>query len=149
MELDTFTATQYNTSDPASFAWTSARERWPIILTQGIDDVHKSTSASSDEAAVKEGKQIVSELAKLKYELQHNRDMAPIPDDGEGDVETYNKELAARGGLKWHSAPWLYAECQLYRYAVPIPVAVAVPVRVPVRVPVPADGQQNAVDRPR
>ncbi len=116
MEHDTFTATQYNTSDPASFAHTSARERWPIILTQGIDDVHKSTWASSDEETVKEGKQVVSELAKLKYELQHNRDMQPIPDDGEADVDAYNQELAARGGLKWHSAPWLYAECHLYRY---------------------------------
>lgn len=115
MEHDTFTATQYNTSDPASFAHTSARERWPIILTQGIDDVHKSTWASSDEATVTEGKRIVSELAKLKYELQHDRDMQPIPDDGEADVAAYNQELAARGGLKWHSAPWLYAECHLYR----------------------------------
>lgn len=116
MEHDTFTATQYNTSDPASFAWTSARERWPIIITQGIDDVHKSTYATSDDEAVKEGKHIVAELAKLKYELQHDRDMAPVADDGEADVAAYNDELAARGGLKWHSAPWLYAECQLYRY---------------------------------
>ena len=54
MESDTFTATQYNTSDPTSFAHTSARERWPIIITQGIDDVHKSTSASSDDKTVKE-----------------------------------------------------------------------------------------------
>jgi hypothetical protein len=45
MEFDTFTAPQYATSDPASFAHTSARERWPIIITQGIDDVHKSTWA--------------------------------------------------------------------------------------------------------
>ncbi|KAH6622019.1 hypothetical protein C7974DRAFT_435095 [Boeremia exigua] len=115
MEYDTFTPTQYNTSDPASFAHTSARERWPIILTQGIDDVHKSTMASNDEETVKEGKQVVSELAKLKYELQHDREVTPIPDDGESDFEAYNQELAARGGLKWHSAPWLYAECHLYR----------------------------------
>jgi len=59
----------------------------------------------------------VSELAKLKYELQHDRELTPIPDDGERDVEAYNKELAARGNPKWHSVPWLYAECYLYRYA--------------------------------
>jgi hypothetical protein len=64
-----------------------------------------------------EGKEIVSELAKLKYELQHDRELTPIPDDGERDVEAYNQELAARGPSKWHSVPWLYAECYLYRYA--------------------------------
>ncbi|KAF1351701.1 DUF89-domain-containing protein [Lizonia empirigonia] len=115
MEYDTFTATQYDTSDPTSFAHTSARERWPIIITQGIDDVHRSTGASKDEETVKEGKQIVSELARLKYELQHDRELTPIPDDGEADVEAYNKELAARGNPKWHSVPWLYSECYLYR----------------------------------
>lgn len=117
MEYDTFTATQYSTSDPTSFAHTSARERWPIIITQGIDDVHKSTSASKDEETVREGKRVVSELARLKYELQHDRELTPIPDDGEADVEAYNKELAARGNPKWHEVAWLYAECYLYRYA--------------------------------
>ena len=120
MESDTFTATQYNTSDPTSFAHTSARERWPIIITQGIDDVHKSTSASSDEQTVREGKHIISELAKLKYELQHDRELTPIPDDGEADVEAYNKELAARENPKWHNVPWLYAECYLYRYGLSV-----------------------------
>ncbi|KAH3940679.1 sugar phosphate phosphatase [Parastagonospora nodorum] len=115
MEYDTFSATQYNTSDPTSFAHTSARERWPIIITQGIDDVHRSTHSAQDEETQSEGKWIVSELAKLKYELQHDRELTPIPDDGEKDVEAYNKELAARGSPKWHSVPWLYSECYLYR----------------------------------
>lgn len=73
--------------------------------------------ATSDEATLSEGKWIVSELAKLKYELQHNRTLTPIPDDGESDVATYNDELAARGNPQWHNVPWLYSECYLYRYA--------------------------------
>jgi hypothetical protein len=108
---------QYNTSDPTSFAHTSARERWPVIITQGIDDVHRSTHTSKDEEAIKEGKWVVSELAKLKYELQHDRELTPIPDDGESDVATYNKELEALGTSNWHSVPWLFSECYLYRYA--------------------------------
>ncbi|KAF2819246.1 DUF89-domain-containing protein [Ophiobolus disseminans] len=115
MEYDTFTATQYNTSDPTSFAHTSARARWPTIITQGIDDVHRSTHDFQDEETIREGKWIVAELARLKYELQHDRELTPITDDGERDVEAYNKELAARGNPKWHSVPWLYAECYLYR----------------------------------
>jgi hypothetical protein len=106
---------QYNTSDATSFAFTSARERWPVIITQGIDDVHRSTHAAQGEDHVKEGKWIVSELARLKYELQHDRELTPIPDDGEGGIADYNKELEALGPTKWHSVPWLYAECYLYR----------------------------------
>jgi uncharacterized protein with ATP-grasp and redox domains len=78
--------------------------------------VHRSTHSSQDKETQSEGKWIVSELAKLKYELQHDRELTPIPDDGESDVEAYNKELAARGNPKWHSVPWLYSECYLYRY---------------------------------
>lgn len=115
MDLDTFTAPQYATSDPSSFAHTSARERWPIIITQGIDDVHRSTSAASDPAVVQEGKEIVSQLARLKYELQHDRELAPIADDGGADVSAYNEELAARGTPRWHGVEWLFAECYLYR----------------------------------
>jgi hypothetical protein len=118
MEYDTFTAAQYNTSDPTSFAHTSARERWPTIITQAIDDVHRSTHTAQDDDTISEGKTVVAELAKLKYELQHDRELTPIPDDGESDVEAYNKELAARGPLKWHNVAWLYSECYLYRYAV-------------------------------
>ncbi|CBY00879.1 similar to DUF89 domain protein [Plenodomus lingam JN3] len=115
MEHDTFTAAQYKTSDATSFAHTSARERWPVILTQGIDDVHRATYGTTNDEALSEGKWIVSELAKLKYEVQHDRELTPIPDDGQSDVAAYNEELAARGNPKWHNVPWLYAECYLYR----------------------------------
>jgi hypothetical protein len=111
-------AAQYNTSDPTSFAHESARRRWPVIITQGIDDVHRSIMASDDDEVIKEGKEIVAELAKLKYELQHDRELTPIPDDGEHDVAAYNQELEALGKPKWHSVPWLYSECYLYRYAI-------------------------------
>ena len=86
-------------------------------MTQAIDDVHRSTYTRSDEEALKEGKSIVSDLAKLKYELQHNRELTPIENDGEGDVAEYNKELEALGTSQWHNIPWLYSECYLYRYA--------------------------------
>jgi hypothetical protein len=66
---------------------------------------------------LKEGKWIVSELARLKYELQHDRELTPLHDDGEPDVAEYNKELEALRKPKWHSVPWLFSECYLYRYA--------------------------------
>ena len=114
----------YMTSDPSSFAHTSARQRWPAILTSAIDDVHRTISAipfaTSTTSKIEEGKAIVSQLSTLKYEVQHNRALAPLEDDGGGDVGVYNDELRARGegvegGVKWHDVEWLYAECYLYR----------------------------------
>jgi hypothetical protein len=39
----------------------------------------------------------------------------PLPDDGQKDVEGYNKELEALGPPSWLSVPWLFSECYLYR----------------------------------
>ncbi|KAF2151136.1 DUF89 domain-containing protein [Myriangium duriaei CBS 260.36] len=114
MEHDTKQA-QWSTADQNSFAHTSARDRWPIILTQAIDDVHKAVSRNEDLAAQTEGKSLISQLAALKYELQHNRTLSPLPDDGRPDIAGYNAELAARSPLNWFDAPWLFSECYLYR----------------------------------
>jgi damage-control phosphatase, subfamily III len=115
------------TSDPTSFAHTSARSRWPAIITGAIDDVHRTISnlpetTDEEKTVVREGKGVVSSLATLKYELQHNRAILPITDDGEQDHKVYNDELKARGTtkdgevvVKWHDVEWLYAECYLYR----------------------------------
>jgi hypothetical protein len=44
--------------------------------TQAIDDVHRAVADDiKDAEAQQEGKEIVAELAKIKYELQHNRQM--------------------------------------------------------------------------
>ncbi|KMU76155.1 hypothetical protein CISG_05523 [Coccidioides immitis RMSCC 3703] len=105
------------TSERQTFAYISALERWPVILTGAIDDLHRSLIKLPDheEDKRKEGKDIVSQLAALKYELLHNRKLTPLEDDGEGDIETYNKELEERGELTWFNAPWLFTECYLYR----------------------------------
>ncbi|KAJ5628656.1 hypothetical protein N7490_010884 [Penicillium lividum] len=114
MEFDPETP-QYLTSDPSSFASTSANERWPVIITSAIDDLHRTVIAVNDEEKEKEGKSIIENLAKLKYELQHNRQLTPIEDDGHPDIASYNKELEQRGNPVWHDVPWLYSECYLYR----------------------------------
>ncbi|KAH8815677.1 hypothetical protein F5884DRAFT_773268 [Xylogone sp. PMI_703] len=106
---------QSSTSDKTSFAYISARDRWPVILTGAIDDVHRAVSNTEDDEKRAEGKKIVEELAKLKYELQHDRKLSPLLDDGQPDIEGYNKELEQLGTPSWFNVPWLYAECYLYR----------------------------------
>ncbi|KAH0610084.1 uncharacterized protein H6S33_012630 [Morchella sextelata] len=105
MEYDTKT-TPYKTSDKSSFAYVS---------TQAIDDVFRHTMASKDPEHTKEGKTIVEQLAKMKYEMQHDRVVTPLEDDGEEDIKDYNKELEQLGNPKWFEAPWLFIECYFYR----------------------------------
>lgn len=114
MELDTKTV-PYMTGDKTSFAYVSARDRWPIIVTGAIDDTYRSVVKSDDAAKQEEGKKIVEELAKLKYELQHDRALTPIRDDGYADVALYNQELEKLGNPTWFNVPWLFSECYLYR----------------------------------
>lgn len=114
MEYDTKTP-GYSTGDKTSFGWTTARDRWPVIITQAIDDVYRTTSQSKDPATTEEGKKIVDELARLKYEVQHDRKLTPIRDDGFPDVDIYNKELEQLGNPSWLNINWLYCECYLFR----------------------------------
>ncbi|MCJ1478699.1 hypothetical protein MMC13_007380 [Lambiella insularis] len=83
--------------------------------TGAIDDVHRAVVACKDEDKRQEGKTIVEGLAKLKYELQHDRHLTPLVDDGQPDVSGYNEQLKGLGSPTWFSIPWLYAECYLYR----------------------------------
>lgn len=46
--------------------------------TSGIDDVYKSVSAAKDPEAVQEGKKILESLARLKYEVQHDRPLTYV-----------------------------------------------------------------------
>ncbi|OTB02541.1 hypothetical protein M426DRAFT_322481 [Hypoxylon sp. CI-4A] len=114
MEFDTKTP-PYLTSDKTSFAYTSARDRWPVIITQAIDDLYRSVSESDDREKQDEGKRIIEELARLKYEVQHDRQLTPIRDDGGADVSIYNRELEQLGTPSWLNIPWLFCECYLYR----------------------------------
>ena len=92
------------------------------IETGAIDDVHRAVSETTDESKRTEGKKILEDLAKLKYELQHDRKLSPLPDDGQPDIARYNKELEQLGTPSWFNVPWLYAECYFYRFALLPPV---------------------------
>ncbi|KAF4981876.1 hypothetical protein FZEAL_2396 [Fusarium zealandicum] len=116
MEYDTKTP-QSVTSDPKSFASDSVRQRWPVILTQSIDNVYRAVSKTTEPEAEAEGKKIIEQLGALKYEIEHDRKLTPIPDDGFTDeIKAYNKEVEALGpDAHWYDVPWLFSECYMYR----------------------------------
>ena len=76
---------------------------------------------------VKEGledlKQTCGALSKLKNELQTNKNLTDLPDDGTGDEVMWNVCLAADRQLQqatgaesaWFVSPWLLIECYFYR----------------------------------
>ncbi|KDR74116.1 hypothetical protein GALMADRAFT_71559, partial [Galerina marginata CBS 339.88] len=108
-------------------------KRWPIILTGVVDTLHNACHTLSldltkigDEdrgkdtlkEKIEEGRAIIEKVSKLKYEMARDRPLEDIPDDGEASVALYNEELAALADDKrntWFTAPWLFAECYLYR----------------------------------
>ncbi|KAL4928665.1 protein serine/threonine phosphatase PPT1 [Aspergillus undulatus] len=97
------------------FGYQSVNDRWPVILTGAIDDLHRSVADVTEEEKRKEGKTIIEELAKLKYEIQHDRQINPLPEDGGPGIEEFNEELEERGNPKWHNVSWLWSECYMYR----------------------------------
>lgn len=107
----------YNNADQSSFAYKSALERWPVIITQVIDDLYQSVNALPDSEAEKiaEGKKIIEAVAKLKYDETHDRPLEPLREDGGKDIISYNEELSTLTQPSWFNVPWLFSECYLYR----------------------------------
>ncbi|KAL1920086.1 uncharacterized protein VTP21DRAFT_1232 [Calcarisporiella thermophila] len=100
------------------FAFATISKRLPIILTKTIDDVyqayHKLPPEESEKQA--EAKQIIEKISRLKYELQHDKPLIPIEDDGEPDVQIWNDSLKKYfDGVGWYDSPWLFCECYMYR----------------------------------
>ncbi|KAJ3152992.1 hypothetical protein HDU86_005448 [Geranomyces michiganensis] len=108
-----------------TFAYSTVKERLPVILTKCVDslsrELHASTLAAPSSAADKEkaaeAKHIIAEISKLVYELQRDRPLQPLTDSDE-DVGIWNAtlaSLASTGPATWYQLPWLFIECYLYR----------------------------------
>ncbi|GAA5875787.1 hypothetical protein JCM3774_006457 [Rhodotorula dairenensis] len=107
-----------------SFAYESTVRRWPVILTGVVDELARlngenEVGTEADKARLAEGKQLIQDISGLIYELRHDRTLAPLQATGlPDDTQIYKDELAQlakKGEDKWFSAPWLFAECYLYR----------------------------------
>lgn len=120
----------YDPTDKSGFSYETVLRRWPTIITSVIDELHqqchnisvdiKNGAGPKDvlDAKIKEALAIVNEISKLKYEMARDRTLSPIPNDGEPASDIYNMELEALALEEkntWFTAPWLFAECYLYR----------------------------------
>ncbi|KIL65759.1 hypothetical protein M378DRAFT_161764 [Amanita muscaria Koide BX008] len=118
----------YDPTDTSSFSYETVVRRWPVIVTSIVDHLHSACNdlslnkdgrrIDSIEAQYLEGKQIIARLSELKYHMGRDHPLLPIPDDGEPYVDLYNehlRKLQENGKGTWFTAPWLYAECYLYR----------------------------------
>ncbi|EJU00627.1 DUF89-domain-containing protein [Dacryopinax primogenitus] len=107
--------------DRASFAYETVSKRWPVILTQVIDAIYRACDSGTyaTPEAEEEGKELIRKVGKLKYNISRNAIMEPIEDDGGANIELYNSMLSfleLQQQNMWFTAPWLYAECYLYRH---------------------------------
>ncbi|KAF8630307.1 hypothetical protein AX15_003000 [Amanita polypyramis BW_CC] len=119
----------YDPTDKSSFSYETVVRRWPVIVTSIVDNVHNAcndlalypggTDIETIQAKLQEGKEIIAKVSELKYHIGRDHAIELIQDDGELHVELYNSQLEHlrnTGKNTWFTAPWLYAECYLYRH---------------------------------
>ncbi|KAJ7141872.1 DUF89 domain-containing protein [Mycena crocata] len=121
----------YDPTDPAGFSYKTVVSRWPVIITGVIDRMHRmshdlclemnvahdKTEKETLKLRIDEAKGVIEKISRLKYEMGRDYAMQPIGSDGE-PAEVYNSELQRLADAKkntWFTAPWLFAECYLYR----------------------------------
>ncbi|OIW27837.1 DUF89 domain protein [Coniochaeta ligniaria NRRL 30616] len=109
------TAKEVWTSEEGSMARETAITRWPGIVQGMIDDLEKTFAQSDVPEQVEEGRRIQATLRIIKNEISQNKPLHPLIPDGRSDIDGFNAQLESFGNITWHNAPWLFAECYLYR----------------------------------
>lgn len=109
----------YHLNDPTSFAYSTARSRWPKIITQSKHDVFAHAEKSEDAELKKQSEHIVEGIELLLREIEEGvsirkfteSEVALIP-----SLQSYNDILATmKEKPTWLAGPWLFTECYLYR----------------------------------
>lgn len=91
------------------------QERWPKILEAAKQDVLKAIDeVGRRPLETEEGNIIISKIEHLLHDLKHDANFFPIPQDGGLDIDDYNNTIRETP-MSWQNAPWLYAECYMYR----------------------------------
>lgn len=116
----------YNNSDVDSYAYYSVKKRMPGIIAAAIADVQLTlselagdNSGDQNQAKIKEGETIVAQMEQLKREMDSDGVIAPFEKElvqAQPDLAEYNAYLDNYGkAMHWHTAPWMFSECLMYR----------------------------------
>ena len=65
--------------------------RLPTILNKAIDDVWKTLNQEYDEGRITDLIECIHRMEDLMEDLQGNKKLRPIVDDGAGDIALWNK----------------------------------------------------------
>lgn len=104
------------TSDEGTMAQETARTRWGRLVQDMVDSMGSSLARNSITAAKKvEGLEIQQQLRFLRQEVVSDAKLTPLNLHGDVDGRWYNERLGVSSQLSWRAAPWLFAECYLYR----------------------------------
>lgn len=105
------------TSDPGTMAEETARVRWPRIVQDMIDDVEQTVQDQALSSSMKEeGIAIVQKLKTLKSDIIEDKSLTKLPDHEDPDLQWFNKHIMSPDTNTWRDAPWLLAECYMYRH---------------------------------
>ncbi|KAJ3207061.1 hypothetical protein HDU67_007693 [Dinochytrium kinnereticum] len=119
----------YCGAEEGGFAFPTVNNRWPVILTSIIDELHKcmnSPSATALAALIQipqmtigsevEAKEVIRRISELKYEVWRAKPVRTIVEDGGDDVAIWNDTVTRYfNGSTFYTASWLWAECYMYR----------------------------------
>lgn len=106
-------------SNPKSFAYSTVRRRWPIIIKDIIKDVDAYTS---DHPATEScGKYVTQKLEQVLADFENDAVVVEFLAEDlrlKPELEIYNHQLAqfnVVNTVTWLTGPWLYLECYLYQ----------------------------------
>lgn len=105
--------------DETSFAYVTARERWPKILRGAIDDINSHVQSHPE--ASKCGASVIVKFEKLLDDFKTDSVVRPFLEANiklKPELALYNadlKDFEAKKQVTWLTGPWLYLECYLYQ----------------------------------
>ncbi len=94
----------------------TARTRWGRIVQDMVDSMSSALAKNSFTAQKKsEALEIQHQLRILRQEIVNDDRLTPLNLRRDVDERWYNEHLGVSSQLSWRAAPWLFAECYLYR----------------------------------
>lgn len=109
----------YDTYDKTGFGHVTAHDRWPVIISNMVEDVETTIGALHDAELRDQGAVVAAQLRQLLADVNADAELTPIEDETVDGIAEYNAVLAALPATDrtWQHGPWLWMECYLYRRA--------------------------------